>query len=366
MIELVIFDCDGVLVDSEPIAVRVDVEMLAEVGVSMSEAEVIERYVGRSPEVMVAETEARLGRRVPDDWFERGEARIRKAYVTELAAVPGIVEALAAIEEPVCVASSSGHESIRFKLELTGLHERFAGRIFSATEVANGKPAPDLFLHAARQMSVGPAAVCGDRGQPLRGAGGAGRRDGRVRLCRRGDPGARPGGPADRSVRRHASASAASAATVITTLGNSGLPVTRIGLGLAALGRPAYINLGHASRRGGRYGGRGAGAPHPRRARRRLRRRRALLRRRPLLWQGRGVPVQLARAAGARARRRHGRIQVGLPLHRRLAHGCRGARGQGPHRSDAAPPAGRDARAAGRPPAPVPDPFRDARQRRAG
>src|SRR5205085_12661303 len=130
----------------------------AEVGVTMSEAEVIERYVGRSPEVMLAETEARLGRRVPDDWFDRGEARIRKAYVTELAPVDGIVEALGGINLPVCVASSSGHESIRYKLELTGLYERFAGRIFSATEVTNGKPAPDLFLHAAGRMGVDPSA----------------------------------------------------------------------------------------------------------------------------------------------------------------------------------------------------------------
>ena len=157
MTRLVIFDCDGVLVDSEPIAVRIDVEMLAEVGVEMSEQEVIERFVGRSPEVILAETEARLGRRVPDGWFERGEARIREAYATELKPVPGIVEALEAIELPVCVASSSGHENLRYKLELTGLYDRFAGHIFSATEVANGKPAPDLFLHAASRMGAAPA-----------------------------------------------------------------------------------------------------------------------------------------------------------------------------------------------------------------
>jgi HAD superfamily hydrolase (TIGR01509 family) len=157
MTRLVIFDCDGVLVDSEPIAVRIDVEMLAEVGVTMSEEEVIERFVGRSPEVILAETEARLGRRVPEGWFERGEARIRRAYATELKPVPGVVEALEAIDLPVCVASSSGHDNLRYKLELTGLYDRFAGRIFSATEVANGKPAPDLFLHAASRMGAAPA-----------------------------------------------------------------------------------------------------------------------------------------------------------------------------------------------------------------
>jgi HAD superfamily hydrolase (TIGR01509 family) len=158
MTELVIFDCDGVLVDSEPISVRIDVEMLAEVGVTMSEEEVIERFVGRSPEVILAETEAQLGRQVPEGWFERGEARLRRAFAAELKPVAGIEETLAAIDVPVCVASSSGHENLRFKLELTGLYERFAGHIFSAAEVANGKPAPDLFLHAARQMGVDPSA----------------------------------------------------------------------------------------------------------------------------------------------------------------------------------------------------------------
>jgi len=157
-VTLVIFDCDGVLVDSEPIAVRVDVAMLAEVGVPMSEAEVIERFVGRSPQVIVAAVQDELGHPVPDGWFDCGEERIRAAYVTELIPVDGIAEALDEITEPVCVASSSGHESLRFKLELTGLYDRFEGRIFSATEVANGKPAPDLFLHAAARMGADPAS----------------------------------------------------------------------------------------------------------------------------------------------------------------------------------------------------------------
>jgi HAD superfamily hydrolase (TIGR01509 family) len=156
MTELVIFDCDGVLVDSEPIAVRIDVAMLAEVGVVMSEAEVIERFVGRSPEVILAEAEARLGERAPDGWFERGQERLRKAFAAELRPVDGIEEALDAIDVPGCVASSSSHANLRLKLRVTGLYKRFAGRIFSATEVANGKPAPDLFLHAARQMGANP------------------------------------------------------------------------------------------------------------------------------------------------------------------------------------------------------------------
>jgi HAD superfamily hydrolase (TIGR01509 family) len=158
MIELVIFDCDGVLVDSEPIAVRIDVEMLAEVGVEMSEAEVIKLFLGRSPEVLLAETEARLGGRAPEGWFERGQARLREAFEADLVPVPGIETALDAIDVATCVASSSGHELLRLKLELTGLYERFAGAIFSAADVANGKPAPDLFLHAARQIGVDPSS----------------------------------------------------------------------------------------------------------------------------------------------------------------------------------------------------------------
>ena len=155
---LVIFDCDGVLVDSEPISVQIDVEMFAEVGMTVSEQEVIERFVGRSPELLARAVEEQLGHPPPDGWEERGERRLRRAVVAELQPVAGIGEALERISLPMCVASSSPPERLRFKLELTGLFLRFAGRIFSAAEVANGKPAPDLFLHAARQMGVDPAA----------------------------------------------------------------------------------------------------------------------------------------------------------------------------------------------------------------
>jgi HAD superfamily hydrolase (TIGR01509 family) len=155
--ELVIFDCDGVLVDSEPISVRIDVEMFAEVGITLSEQEVIERFVGRSPELLTRAVEEQLGHPPPAGWEERGERRLRRAFETELEPVAGIREALEQITLPMCVASSSPPERLRFKLELTGLYERFAGRVFSADEVANGKPAPDLFLHAARQMRVDPA-----------------------------------------------------------------------------------------------------------------------------------------------------------------------------------------------------------------
>jgi len=153
---LVIFDCDGVLVDSEPIAVRIDIAMLAEVGLTLSEEEVIERFMGRSPEVIVQTVEEQLGHPPPDSWFERAQSRLRRAFETELRPVAGIEEALAQIDAPVCVASSSAPPNLRFKLELTGLYDRFAGHVFSASEVANGKPAPDLFLHAAARMGAEP------------------------------------------------------------------------------------------------------------------------------------------------------------------------------------------------------------------
>jgi HAD superfamily hydrolase (TIGR01509 family) len=154
----VIFDCDGVLVDSERLAVRVDVRVLAALGWALSEREVVDRFVGRSHEFMVAEIEAHLGRPLADDWENPFQHLYREAFAAELRPVDGVVEALDGITSPTCVASSGSHDKMRYTLGLTGLYERFAGRIFSASEVAKGKPAPDLFLHAAGRMGVEPAA----------------------------------------------------------------------------------------------------------------------------------------------------------------------------------------------------------------
>ena len=156
-VALVIFDCDGVLVDSERLAVRVEARLLAELGWPLSEDEILERFVGRSDAYLLAEIEAALGRAVPD-WPARYTAALRDAFTGELRAVDGVVAALGDIGLPTCVASSGTTEKVRFTLGLTGLLERFDGRIFSATEVAEGKPAPDLFLHAAARMATDPAA----------------------------------------------------------------------------------------------------------------------------------------------------------------------------------------------------------------
>ncbi|WP_019870684.1 HAD family hydrolase [Salinispora oceanensis] len=156
-VELVIFDCDGVLVDSERIAVRVNTTLGAELGWPLTEAEVIERFIGRSSASIGEQIAARLGEQVAARWAERFDLAHRQAVDAGLTAVDGIDEALDEITLPTCVASSGTHEKMRHTLGRTGLYPRFAGRIFSATEVAHGKPAPDLFLHAAAAMGVPPA-----------------------------------------------------------------------------------------------------------------------------------------------------------------------------------------------------------------
>ncbi|MFJ3727996.1 HAD family hydrolase [Streptomyces sp. NPDC090045] len=157
-IELVIFDCDGVLVDSERIAARVQVALGAELGWPLTMDEVVDRFIGRSHASIREILADRLGEETAAIWSERFEQLHREAVDTALAPVEGLPEALDAITLPTCVASSGSHDKMRHTLGRTGLYERFAGRIYSASEVSRGKPAPDLFLHAARQMGVDPAA----------------------------------------------------------------------------------------------------------------------------------------------------------------------------------------------------------------
>ncbi|MFE7639569.1 HAD family hydrolase [Kitasatospora sp. NPDC057518] len=157
-IELVIFDCDGVLVDSEVIAVRVLVRLGEEYGWPLTEAEAIELFVGRSEAANRATVTERLGGETAAVWSKRFVELHAEAVDAGLTPVAGLPEALAAITLRTCVASSGTHEKMRHTLGRTGLHDHFAGRIFSATEVERGKPAPDLFLHAARSMGVDPAA----------------------------------------------------------------------------------------------------------------------------------------------------------------------------------------------------------------
>jgi HAD superfamily hydrolase (TIGR01509 family) len=156
--ELVIFDCDGVLVDSEPIANRILVAALDEAGLRLSLDEVMVRYVGRSMASVVALAEDELGQPLPDGFLDRVQALTFAAFRRELRPIPGVAEALAALSMPVCVASSGSPEKIALSLSLTGLDRFFHGKVFSASEVARGKPHPDLFLYAARRMAVAEQA----------------------------------------------------------------------------------------------------------------------------------------------------------------------------------------------------------------
>jgi HAD superfamily hydrolase (TIGR01509 family) len=152
--DLVIWDCDGVLVDSERLAIRTESQILSELGWPLSEADVIELFVGRSALYMQAVIGEKIGR--PVDYQVEFEVRLREVSERELVAVDGVVAALDTITVPGCVASSSTHSMLNFKLGLTGLAERFAGRIFSAEDVAHGKPDPAVFLFAAASMGVRP------------------------------------------------------------------------------------------------------------------------------------------------------------------------------------------------------------------
>jgi HAD superfamily hydrolase (TIGR01509 family) len=154
--DLVIFDCDGVLVDSEPIAIKLDLVLLERVGLKLTEQELIDRFLGRSESVLHEEIAAHLGHPLDPEVKEEFHQLHTEMLERELKPVPGVVDALARLQRPTCVASSSTPESLYRKLTLTGLYEQFEGHIFSAVEVPNGKPAPDLFLYAAHQMGVEP------------------------------------------------------------------------------------------------------------------------------------------------------------------------------------------------------------------
>lgn len=156
MAELVIFDCDGVLVDSDRISLRIQAEWISALGLEMTYEDCIRDFLGLGMETTLEILAERMGRPVPKDWEKELDAAVHEGFRRELQPVPGVVEALEEIELPTCVASSGSHEKMRVTLGLTGLWDRFAGRIFSVEEVQRGKPAPDLFRHAAERMSTPP------------------------------------------------------------------------------------------------------------------------------------------------------------------------------------------------------------------
>jgi len=154
--ELVIFDCDGVLVDSEPIINRAHAQVLTASGYPITEKVLVERFCGMSDREMLEIIEREWGCALPACYAERVGLMIEVGFHQSLALIEGVGEALDSLTLPICVASSSSLEQIRQKLEITGLLGRFAEHLFSATMVARGKPAPDLFLYAAQHLVTAP------------------------------------------------------------------------------------------------------------------------------------------------------------------------------------------------------------------
>ena len=140
------------LIDSEIVVCRLVSEELTSLGYPVSVADVISQYAGRPEPAMIADIERDWGQAIPAEYFPRVKARVAEAYASELRPVSGIVDVLARIRVPVCVASSSAPHKLRLGLEATGLHSRFGANIVSASYVAEGKPAPDVFIYAAGWM----------------------------------------------------------------------------------------------------------------------------------------------------------------------------------------------------------------------
>jgi HAD superfamily hydrolase (TIGR01509 family) len=154
--ELLIFDCDGVLVDSEVIACRAVSEALHAIGFRLSADAVAERFVGVSNKDMYAALEADWGGPLPPSFAADLRRREAALFERELRKIEGVEWALARLPMAKCVASSSTPAGLRFKLRHTALDSWFSDAVFSSTMVARGKPAPDLFLYAAEQMKVSP------------------------------------------------------------------------------------------------------------------------------------------------------------------------------------------------------------------
>jgi HAD superfamily hydrolase (TIGR01509 family) len=156
MPDLVIFDCDGVLVDSEVISNRIFMESLAELGVALTLEEMMAFGIGKSSTTLAAAIEQEFGVTLPPGYIQGRRARIMDAFTNELLPIKGIVELLTALKLKRCVASNSHVDRVRHALTTTGLLRHLDPHIYTAAMVEQGKPAPDLFLFAARQHGVRP------------------------------------------------------------------------------------------------------------------------------------------------------------------------------------------------------------------
>jgi len=157
---LVIFDCDGVLIDSEIVAARLEAEAITGLGLPMTAEDICRRFAGTTTREVWATLERELGRPLPAGFFETHLAHVREVFSRELEAIAGAraaVEAVAATGTGYCVASSTQLSSLITNLGTAGLVDLFDGHVFSASQVKRAKPAPDVFLFAASQMGADPA-----------------------------------------------------------------------------------------------------------------------------------------------------------------------------------------------------------------
>ena len=167
-----IFDCDGVLVDSERITNRVFAELLNELGLSVTLEDMFEHFVGSSMADCLVKIAGMLGRPPPPDLAAAYWSRSAAVLDREVGPVPGVADALARIAIPWCVASNGARDKMRLTLDRSGLLPRFDGRLFSARDVAHPKPAPDVFLHAAASCGVVPRDCIVVEDSPTGVAGG--------------------------------------------------------------------------------------------------------------------------------------------------------------------------------------------------
>ncbi len=157
MFDLIIFDCDGVLIDSENISAQMLIAELAENGVTIDLDYVARHFLGRSYPVVLKQIRTEFGLDLPEDFEPRYRARLLAAFERDLRVMPGVAQALDALRGPWCVATSSSRPRAERSLAIAGLRERVGTRLFTASQVERGKPAPDLFWFAAAQMGVAPA-----------------------------------------------------------------------------------------------------------------------------------------------------------------------------------------------------------------
>jgi HAD superfamily hydrolase (TIGR01509 family) len=152
----IIFDCDGVLVDSEPLSMELDYLLLRENGINLSREEVMQRFVGLTFGALIEQVTHQFDMRLPDDLIETKDRRLLELFETQLQAVEGAEEALEAIALPRSVASNSPRTRVEAAFRIAGLSRHFGSRITTFEDVSRGKPAPDIYFEAAARAGVRP------------------------------------------------------------------------------------------------------------------------------------------------------------------------------------------------------------------